>query len=189
MRSTGDSRFPHLVLGGCRSGKSCYAEQLIRALKPPYFYIATARILDEEMEQRVNEHRRRRGTEWRTLECPLELAATLKALKNDNSPVLVDCLTAWLSNLLVEEDHLKARRAAFELCEVVPSLGYPLVLVADEVGSGIVPESPLARTFRDIAGLLNQRLAAVCPQVTLIVAGIPLRLKPQRHPSCSLEHP
>lgn len=170
---------PHLVLGAARSGKSRYAEQLIEACPPPCLYLATAQVLDSEMEERVRDHQHRRGTHWETLDTPLELVEQLRHLQGRGKAVLVDCLTLWLSNLLLQQ--APARDSALgrvaELCTVVRSVDYPLVLVANEVGFGIVPENALARQFRDLAGLTNQQVAAACKSVTLIVAGLPLVLK------------
>jgi len=170
---------PHLVLGAARSGKSRYAEGLILACPPPYLYLATAQLLDGEMEERVRDHRRRRGTRWETVEAPVELVEQLRRLQGRGQAVLVDCLTLWLSNLLLRPAALvdRASERVAQLCGVVRSVDYPLVLVANEVGFGIVPENALARQFRDLAGWTNQQVAAACKSVTLVVAGLPLVLK------------
>jgi len=168
---------PHLVLGGARSGKSFYAESLIAGFASPYVYVATARVLDAEMSERVAKHRERRGPAWETIECPCDLTATLKLLRERNRPVLVDCLTLWLTNLILGSSQEASEQSIEELCEFLRGANYPLVLVANEVGFGIVPDNPLGRRFRDLAGLANQRVAAECAAVTLVVAGIPLPLK------------
>jgi len=168
---------PHLVLGGAKSGKSAYAEQAILAFPPPYIYIATAQILDDEMKERVHRHRERRDTRWETLECPIKLVEALESLRGKGRAVLVDCLTLWLSNLLLAYSAAHAQACAKDLCAFLDDVDYPLLLVTNEVGSGIVPENPLARQFRDLAGSTNQSLASVCPGVTLVVAGLPLHLK------------
>ncbi len=160
-----------LVLGGARSGKSRYAEALIG--EQPAVYIATATAGDEEMAARIRAHRARRGGNWTTHDVPLELAATLAA--GDERPKLVDCLTLWLSNLL-----LAGRDPAIEtavLIERLPRLAGPAVFVANEVGLGIVPDNELARRFRDHAGRLNQDLATVADRVVFVAAGLPMTLK------------
>lgn len=167
---------PHLVLGGAKSGKSALAERFITAFPPPYVYIATGQALDGEMERRIALHRERRGPEWRTMECPLELEAALDSLRGSREPVLVDCLTLWITNLLLSETH-DPEDAIRRLVSLVPTLDFPLVLVSNEVGAGIVPENALARAFRDLAGAANQRLAAVCSGVSYVVAGLPITLK------------
>ena len=162
-----------LVLGGARSGKSRHAEGLITALPPPWTYVATAEAGDEEMAARIRSHRERRGAQWRTIEAPRELAKALAAC--GNGPVLVDCLTLWLSNLMLAEANVEEETAQLE--ETLAATKGPLVLVANEVGSGIVPGYPLGRRFRDMQGILNQRMAARAERVILMVAGLPLALK------------
>jgi len=165
-----------LVLGGARSGKSRYAENLIAALpspwQPPWTYVATAEAGDAEMTERIGAHRARRGAAWHTLEAPRDLAA---ALKSCTAPVLVDCLTLWLSNLLLAAADIDAEVAQLE--DALAALKAPIVLVTDEVGSGIVPDHPLGRRFRDLQGLVNQRMAARADRVVLVVAGMRLALK------------
>ena len=162
-----------LVLGGARSGKSRYAEGLITASPPPWTYVATAEAGDEEMAARIKSHRERRGARWRTIEAPRELAKALSAC--GDGPVLVDCLTLWLSNLMLIEANIEKETARLE--ETLAAANGPLVLVANEVGSGIVPSYPLGRRFRDAQGILNQRMAARAERVILMVAGLPLALK------------
>jgi adenosyl cobinamide kinase/adenosyl cobinamide phosphate guanylyltransferase len=162
-----------LVLGGARSGKSRYAESLVAALPPPWTYVATAEAGDEEMAARIKSHRERRGPQWRTIEAPRDLAKALSAC--GDAPVLVDCLTLWLSNLMLAEADIEEETARLEKTLVAAS--GPLVLVANEVGSGIVPSYPLGRRFRDAQGVLNQRIAARAERVILMVAGLPLLLK------------
>jgi adenosyl cobinamide kinase/adenosyl cobinamide phosphate guanylyltransferase len=162
-----------LVLGGARSGKSRYAEGLITALPPPWTYIATAEAGDAEMAARIEGHRVRRGREWRTLEAPRNLARALSACGEE--PVLVDCLTLWLSNLMLAEANIEVETAQLE--QMLAAANGPRVLVANEVGSGIVPSTPLGRRFRDQQGILNQRIAARAERVILTVAGLPLALK------------
>jgi adenosylcobinamide kinase/adenosylcobinamide-phosphate guanylyltransferase len=162
-----------LVLGGARSGKSRHAEGLIAALPPPWTYVATAEAGDEEMAARIKSHRERRGAQWRTIEAPRELAKALAAC--GDGPVLVDCLTLWLSNLMLAEANIEEETARLE--QALAAGNGPLVLVANEVGSGIVPSYPLGRRFRDAQGILNQRMAARSERVILMVAGLPLALK------------
>lgn len=161
-----------LVLGGARSGKSRYAESLIAALPPPWTYVATAEAGDAEMAARIAAHRARRGSQWRTIETPRDLAA---ALGSCTAPVLVDCLTLWLSNLMLADADIDAEIDRLE--QTLSNATAPAVLVANEVGSGIVPDNPLGRRFRDLQGLLNQRLAARADRVVLVVAGLPLAVK------------
>lgn len=168
---------PHLILGGSRSGKSLYAEQQMGCLPTPYVYVATAQILDDEMDERVERHRARRGPSWQTIETPLDLVATLTDLQGEHKAVLVDCLTLWLSNLLLYTQGKRPEHALEELCQFLGEVGYPLLLVSNEVGSGIVPENALARRFRDLAGYANQQIARACRAVTLLVSGLPLVLK------------
>jgi len=162
-----------LVLGGVRSGKSRYAEGLIAALPPPWTYVATAEAGDHEMAVRIRAHRARRGPSWRTIEAPRDLVAALAAAKP--MPVLIDCLTLWLSNLVLLDADFEAEAGRLE--QALTETAAPVVLVANEVGSGIVPEHPLGRRFRDLQGLLNQRMAARADRVVLMVAGLPLALK------------
>jgi adenosylcobinamide kinase / adenosylcobinamide-phosphate guanylyltransferase len=162
-----------LVLGGARSGKSRHAESLIAALPPPWIYVATAEPGDEEMAARIKSHRERRDGLWRTVEAPRALAQTLATC--GEGPVLVDCLTLWLSNLMLAEADIEEEIAQLE--KALTAVRMPLVLVANEVGSGIVPSYPLGRRFRDMQGMLNQRIAARAERVILMVAGLPLMLK------------
>jgi adenosylcobinamide kinase / adenosylcobinamide-phosphate guanylyltransferase len=171
------SRFT-LVLGGARSGKSRHAEELVRALAAgvgaPH-YLATAQAWDDEMEARIATHRtRRQGQGWITHEAPHELAAALAALPRD-APVLIDCLTLWLTNRLLAEADLAAEGA--RLGAAIAAHPAPVVAVSNEVGLGIVPENALARAFRDAAGKLHQDLAAQADRVVLVVAGLPLVVK------------
>jgi adenosylcobinamide kinase/adenosylcobinamide-phosphate guanylyltransferase len=170
------NEIPHLtlVLGGARSGKSRYAEALIEALPAPWTYIATAEAYDDEMRERIAEHRARRPAGWRTVDAPLDLPEAIAA-QPEGRPILVDCLTLWLTNLiLADRDKAAARDALVVACERVSA---PLVLVGNEVGLGIVPENALARRFRDEAGRLHQALAARAASVVFMVAGLPMRVK------------
>jgi adenosylcobinamide kinase/adenosylcobinamide-phosphate guanylyltransferase len=162
-----------LVLGGARSGKSAHAEALIGAR--PALYIATAQSFDSEMNERIREHQARRGPNLQTIEEPLDLAGVLIAHGSGPSPILVDCLTLWLTNVLLAERDVPAEIA--RLCAALPGVSAPLLLVSNEVGLGIVPDNALARTFRDHAGRLNQQVAALASRVTFMAAGLPLQLK------------
>jgi adenosylcobinamide kinase/adenosylcobinamide-phosphate guanylyltransferase len=167
-----------LVLGGARSGKSRYAETLIAGAATRATYVATAQARDDEMAERIRHHRARRdgGTlAWETVEAPRDLAGALAAAARPERPVLVDCLTLWLSNALLAEAELAAEAAALLRC--LRGLAGPVVLVANEVGLGIVPDNALARRFRDAAGRLNQEIAVLADRVVLIAAGLPLVLK------------
>jgi adenosylcobinamide kinase/adenosylcobinamide-phosphate guanylyltransferase len=162
-----------LVLGGARSGKSRYAETIITALPPPWIYAATGQALDAEMAARIGAHRARRGAGWTTVEVPRDLAATLGA--HPQAPMLVDCLTLWLSNLMMADAVIDTEFDRLE--QALAKATAPVVLVANEVGSGIVPDNALARRFRDLQGGLNQRIAAQADHVVLVVAGLPLFVK------------
>ena len=164
-----------LVLGGARSGKSRYAEGLITVLPPPWIYVATAEPGDAEMAERIAAHRTRRGADWSTLEVPRDLVGTLSA--HQETPVLVDCLTLWLSNVLLAGADIDVEIERLE--RALTRRAAPLVMVANEVGFGIVPDNPLGRRFRDAQGLLNQRIAARADRVVLVVAGLPLTIKGQ----------
>jgi adenosylcobinamide kinase/adenosylcobinamide-phosphate guanylyltransferase len=164
-----------LILGGARSGKSAHAEALVLATGLQPVYLATAETLDGEMEERVRHHRARRSAVWRTVEVPLELPEALVELARPEHAVLVDCLTLWVTNLLLAD--LPVETAADRLLAVLEQGSGPVVLVSNEVGQGIVPVGELARAFVDAAGRLHQRLAARAGLVRLIVAGLPLDLK------------
>lgn len=165
-----------LVIGGARSGKSRHAEQLAQQAQDgglAVTYIATAEVRDAEMAERIAHHRANRPAHWRTLEAPLALAEALRSTAQSNTCVLVDCLTLWLSNLMLagKETEIDA------LLDILPTLPGRIILVSNEVGWGIVPENALARRFRDEQGRLNQRIAALADNVTLVAAGLPLMLK------------
>jgi adenosyl cobinamide kinase/adenosyl cobinamide phosphate guanylyltransferase len=162
-----------LILGGARSGKSRHGEALIAAHAPPWTYLATAEAWDGEMAARIAAHRARRDARWETVEAPLALPAALAAATG--RPVLVDCLTLWLTNLMLAERAVEA--ATDSLCAALGARAAPTVLVGNEVGLGIVPEHRLGRDFRDAAGVLHQRLAAEADRVLFMVAGLPMVVK------------
>jgi len=164
-----------LVLGGARSGKSRHAERLIEATAAAGAYCATAEAGDAEMAARIAAHRARRGPFWHTVEEPLALAAVIAAEARPERPLLVDCLTLWLSNVLLARRSVDEEAAS--LCAALQLAAGPVVLVANEVGMGLVPETPLGRRFRDAAGWLNQEVAALADRVVFVAAGLPLVLK------------
>ncbi|MEI9922201.1 MAG: bifunctional adenosylcobinamide kinase/adenosylcobinamide-phosphate guanylyltransferase [Bradyrhizobium sp.] len=164
-----------LVLGGARSGKSAFAENLVRDSGLARIYLATATAGDDEMKARVAQHRAQRGEGWTTIEEPLALVDALAREAIRGRAMLVDCLTLWLSNLMMAErdPEIEARR----LTRFLGVAKYPIVFVSNEVGLGLVPETPLGRRFRDAQGRLNQLVAACVPNVVFIAAGLPLWLK------------
>jgi adenosylcobinamide kinase/adenosylcobinamide-phosphate guanylyltransferase len=171
------------ITGGARSGKSSFAEQMAAGHGAPLCYLATARSLDDEMDQRIRTHRQRRGADWQTLEEPLNLAQALEASDGRFTVILVDCLTLWLSNLLLldevpgEETEARVMAEVQRLATVLRGMTSPVIIVSNEVGMGIVPENRLARIFRDLAGQANQIIAAAADEAWLVASGIPLRLK------------
>ena len=165
-----------LVLGGARAGKSAFAEGLAQACERRV-YVATAVITDDEMAERIASHRARRGADWRTVEEPVELAAAVRRESAAGTCLLVDCLTVWLGNLMHHGRDVDAACEAL-LASLAAAAG-PVVLVANEVGLGIVPDNAMARGFRDHAGRLNQAVARAAQRVYFMSAGIPLTLKGQ----------
>ena len=164
-----------LVLGGARSGKSLFAERQIEASGLAACYIATAEAHDAEMAERIRRHRKRRGDAWKTVEQPLHLAEALDNAISPGSAVLVDCLTMWLANVMASGR--SPERDVDGLLHVLGKATGQIVLVSNEVGMGIVPENALARTFRDEAGIMHQRIAAMAGRVVFVTAGLPLVLK------------
>jgi adenosylcobinamide kinase/adenosylcobinamide-phosphate guanylyltransferase len=164
-----------LVLGGARSGKSRYAEKLVEESGLARVYIATAEAGDGEMAERIAAHRARRGAAWRTVEVQNSLDEALAAEAGEGTAVLVDCVTLWLSNLLLTGADIEARTP--ELAERARALPGLVVFVSNEVGLGIVPDTPLGRSFRDAQGRLNQAIAAIANRVVFMAAGLPLYLK------------
>ena len=164
-----------LILGGARSGKSRYAERLVVGSGLAPVYVATAEALDDEMAARIAAHRVRRDASWRTVEEPLDLVAVLQKECRPDRAVLVDCLTLWLTNLMVNERPVVEEVEG--LVAALPDLSGPVVLVSNEVGLGVVPTDPMARAFVDHAGWLHQRIAEQADVVVLVAAGLPLRLK------------
>jgi len=172
-----------LVLGGCRSGKSSHALQLAESMGQGRIFVATCVPRDEEMQARVKRHQQERDATWTTLEVPVDLAGAIRKHSPAAEVMLVDCLTLWLSNLLMQDPDVDRIRAGIQaLAEAVQSAPNELVLVSNEVGAGIVPENRLARRYRDLAGWANQAMAAVCDRVVWTVAGIPVTIKPPLGP-------
>jgi adenosylcobinamide kinase/adenosylcobinamide-phosphate guanylyltransferase len=166
-----------LVTGGGRSGKTRYALAWARALPPPRVYVATAAAGDAEMAARIAAHRAERGEAFTTIEEPRALAAALARLPAATGVAVVDCLTLWIANLLAEDD-ARIEDAIAALAAGVAAAPFPTVVVTNEVGSGIVPFEPATRRYRDLLGLANQRVAAAAGGVVLLVAGLPLVVKP-----------
>ena len=173
-----------LITGGARSGKSRYAEERTLLFGSRRLYVATAEAKDEEMARRIKEHKLRRGSDWLTVEEPVELCSVLLAQRGRIDAALVDCLTLWLSNLLLRENDVSMERRVADLLETLPRLDFHVIFVTNEVGSAIVPDNALARDFRDLAGSVNQRLAARANEVVLMVAGIPMLLKKDEATAC-----
>ena len=171
------------ITGGTRSGKSRFAEQLASNFNAPLCYLATAHQLDDEMGQRIRKHQQRRGDAWQTTEEPLHLTQALAANDGNFSVILVDCLTLWLSNLLLlyedlgEESEARLIDDVQRLATTLRGMSTPTIIVSNEVGMGIVPDNRLGRMFRDIAGQANQIIAAAASEAWLVASGIPLRLK------------
>jgi len=167
-----------LVIGGCRSGKSSHALSLAEQIPGQKIFIATCMPQDKEMEQRVLRHRQQRSSAWKTLEVPFFLPEAIHKNGTKEHVILVDCLTLWINNLILDDDkpgnidhHIQKLTQSIEKAEC------PVILVSNEVGTGIVPENKLARLFRDITGFFNQKVAACVDRVIWMVAGIPVKIK------------
>jgi adenosylcobinamide kinase/adenosylcobinamide-phosphate guanylyltransferase len=171
------------ITGGARSGKSAFAEQVAMGFGAPLGYLATARSLDGEMDTRIGKHQERRGTAWHTIEEPLHLAQTLRDQDGAFQAILIDCLTLWLTNLLLlneepaDDSEERIMADVRQLETTLTTMTTPVILVSNEVGMGIVPEHRLGRIFRDLAGRANPALAATADEAWLVTSGIPLRLK------------
>ncbi|MEW6328334.1 MAG: bifunctional adenosylcobinamide kinase/adenosylcobinamide-phosphate guanylyltransferase [Thermodesulfobacteriota bacterium] len=167
-----------LVTGGCRSGKSRFALDYASRHFTNRLYLATGQALDEEMKERIKEHQRERGQDWRTVEEPLDIAGAIDREAAKAGVILIDCITMWISNMLLqdmpEEEIVNSTAALAGRLQKFPC---SFILVTNEVGAGIVPENRLARTFRDLAGMVNQKLAACADEVYWLVAGIPVKVK------------
>lgn len=168
-----------LVLGGARSGKSSFALDLCNKLEGKYFFIATAQAFDGEMEDRIKRHQEERGNEWKTIEETVSICERIKKIDSDDTIILVDCLTLWLSNLYMkyESDVERVYDDIEKLISTASKIKGRLVLVSNEVGMGIVPENKLARLYRDASGAMNKKIAEKSYKVVINFAGLPVVLK------------
>lgn len=165
-----------LVLGGARSGKTGFAERLTMRAGTRPAYLATAQALDAEMRERVRAHREQRGSEFATIEEPLHLSRAIAEAANKHDAILVDCLTLWITNLIIADENVAA--AVDELLVTLEQTRQSkVILVSNEVGLGIVPDNAMARMFRDLAGAAHQRIAEICDDAYFVVAGLPIVLK------------
>jgi len=167
--------YGYLVLGGARSGKSRRALELALEIGTQPVFVATAEAIDGEMAERIIRHKEERGGEWSTIEAPLEIVDAIGVAATKGDVCLVDCLTLWLSNLMHHGRNISDEMDG--LCKLVAAAPIPIILVSNEVGMGLVPETPLGRNFRDEQGRLNQAVARVCDRVEFVAAGLPLILK------------
>ncbi len=173
-----------LVVGGARSGKSIYAQSLAERSGRELILIAAAQAGDAEMAERIARHRAERGAGWQTIEEPMKLLEALRAAADPARVIVVDCLTLWLTNLMLAEADVETESR--ELARTIPALRGPVIFVSNEVGQGVVPATELGRRFRDAQGRLNQAVVAVCGHVVLMNAGLPLQIKPARAPDIAL---
>lgn len=169
-----------LILGGARSGKSCLAEQIAKDLNLPVTYVATAQAFDDEMQERIQHHQHQRPSEWQLVEEPLYLADCLKQIDQPNHVILVDCLTLWVSNLLMHEDPSLQQTEFEKLYDVLPNLKSKIILVSNETGLGVIPMGQISRKFVDESGRLHQRLGQIAEKVVFCVAGFPMMLKGEK---------
>jgi len=168
----------YFITGGARSGKSSFAERLALGMEGKRAYVATAQALDAEMAAKIEKHRQDRSSTWDTYEEPLAVADLLRKLSGRYQVVLLDCLTLWLSNVMAHTDGDSAVQSRVEdLVKVLAGFAGTCLVVSNEVGLGIVPDNPLARKFRDLAGMLNQRVAQTADEVYFTAAGIPMKIK------------
>jgi adenosylcobinamide kinase/adenosylcobinamide-phosphate guanylyltransferase len=166
-----------LVLGGARSGKSTYAQRLAEQWWARPLYLATAETLDAEMVARVNLHKQKRGARWACVEETLDVAAVIRRETPPRDGILLDCVTLWLSNVLLKEGEPAIQARKEDLIAALRTNPTDVILVSNEVGMGVVPDSELGRQFRDLQGWMNQDLAAVADTVVFVIAGLPLVLK------------
>ncbi len=167
-----------LVLGGARAGKSVYALQRAQEWEGRLVYLATAEGKDEEMKKRITHHRaQRRSRRWITIEEPLEVVWQLKELDGSIGAVVLDCVTLWVSNALLNDQKEELENQIAELVEEIPLFPFHFLAVSNEVGLGVVPDAPLGREYRDLLGAVNQRLAQVCKEVVFMTAGLPMKIK------------
>ncbi len=175
-----------LIIGGCRSGKSGHAMNLgEKALGRQNLFVATGQAHDAEMKARIVRHQRERGDRWQTVEAPVEIVDAIEQQGPGSDVMLIDCLTLWTSNLVMADKDDEAIIIEMErLAKVILSPPCPIILVTNEVGTGIVPENALARRYRDLAGWCNQKIAQACDRVIWMVAGIPVTIKPWTGAPC-----
>lgn len=170
-----------LVIGGAKSGKSRFSLNLCNGLMKKKVFLATAQALDHEMEERIKRHREQRGEDWVTVEEPIRIVERLRENDREDTVVLVDCLTLWISNLFMK--HGKALQPVYqsmdELVDELTNIKGVIILVSNEVGMGIVPDNELARVYRDVSGSLNQKIATIARKVVAVMAGIPVVIKDQ----------
>jgi len=167
-----------LIIGGCRSGKSRYALELAKQVPGDRrIFIATCVPKDEEMEMRIARHKEGRNKSWSTIEVPIHLPEAIIEYSSKSDLILVDCLTLWISNLILDNNDVDISEAALCLAKSLKDVQCPVIMVSNEVGTGIVPENRLARLFRDAAGIVNQNVAACSDRVIWMVAGIPVPIK------------
>jgi len=168
-----------LILGGCRSGKSRYAlNHANKQWKGKKYFIATCEALDHEMQQRIDCHKKERGPDWQTIECPIDIDQAIAQCAHQQSGILLDCITLWISNMMCKElTETQIKNQIISLTKTLSLIECSINIVSNEVGLGIVPENLMARQYRDIVGFANQQIAAVANQVILMVAGIPLSIK------------
>jgi adenosylcobinamide kinase/adenosylcobinamide-phosphate guanylyltransferase len=166
------------VTGGCRSGKSQFALDYANRHFHKKLYLATCEALDEEMVKRIEDHKKRRGLDWQTVEEPIKIAEAIRQHQNDMEVILLDCMTLWVSNLLMrqESDH-EIMNEVSRLMDTVKQGQTSFIFVSNEVGMGIVPVEPLGRRFRDLSGMANQKIAEVVQTVIFMVSGIPIFMK------------
>jgi adenosylcobinamide kinase/adenosylcobinamide-phosphate guanylyltransferase len=169
------------VIGGARSGKSSFVLNEVSEMKGAKAYIATAEALDDEMKDRIQQHKGDRGQEWSNYEEPINIAELISKIKDKYEIVVIDCLTLWLSNVMHKPDKPEDSINLFiQTLKNLDDTGLSLYIVSNEVGMGIVPENPLAREFRDLTGFLNQKVAEVADEVYMVTAGIPIKIKSQK---------
>ena len=172
-----------LVIGGCRSGKSRYALELAKQIsRDRRIFIATCVPKDKEMEMRVARHKEERGKGWSTVEIPIRLPEAIIEYSSKSDLILVDCLTLWISNLILNNNDVDISKTALRLTRSLKDAQCPVIMVSNEVGTGIVPENRLARLFRDAAGIVNQNIATCSDRVIWMVAGIPVPIKESLFP-------
>ena len=170
-----------VITGGARSGKSRFAQELAKSGGEDVVFIATAAVRDEEMRKRIERHQRARPPQWQTIEEEIDLVGAIETQGGEPKTIIIDCITLWLSNLIERGDEdERIRQQANRFNESLQRSPHSIILVTNEVGSGIVPDNPLARRFRDLAGEVNQILASSAQELYLMAAGVPLRLEPSR---------